>query len=50
MEKILVTGKDGFFASRFIQNYKDKYNIIGLGHNDLDILILFLLLSIPLQY
>lgn len=37
MKTILVTGKDGFFASRFIQYYKDKYRITGLGHRELDI-------------
>lgn len=37
METILITGKDGFFASRFFEYYKDKYNVIGLGHNQLDI-------------
>lgn len=37
MDTILVTGKDGFFASRFIECYKNKYNIIGLSHNELDI-------------
>lgn len=37
MKTILITGKDGFFASRFIKYYKDKYNIIGFSHSDLDI-------------
>lgn len=37
MEKILITGADGFFASRFIDFYKTKYNIIPLNHNKLDI-------------
>lgn len=37
MDTILITGKDGFFASRFIQYYNDKYNIVGLSHSDLDI-------------
>jgi dTDP-4-dehydrorhamnose reductase len=37
VDTILVTGKDGFFASRFIECYKNKYNIIGLSHNELDI-------------
>lgn len=37
MKTILVTGKDGFFASRFIEYYKEKYNIIGFSHSDLDI-------------
>ncbi|MCB2289721.1 sugar nucleotide-binding protein [Clostridium sp. CS001] len=34
---ILITGANGFFASRFIDSYKSKYNIISFGHNDLDI-------------
>lgn len=37
MEKIIITGSDGFFASRFIDTYKDKYNIIALNHSDLNI-------------
>lgn len=37
MKTILINGKDGFFASRFIEYYKDKYNIIGFSHSDLDI-------------
>ena len=37
MEKILITGADGFFASRFIEYYGMKYNIIALGRKDLDI-------------
>ncbi|MFL0248946.1 SDR family oxidoreductase [Clostridium neuense] len=37
MKTIVVTGKDGFFASRFIDYYKEKYNIIGFSHDDLDI-------------
>lgn len=37
MDTILITGKDGFFASRFIDYYKEKYNIIGFSHSDLDI-------------
>ncbi|GFZ30091.1 NAD(P)-dependent oxidoreductase [Clostridium zeae] len=37
MDKILITGAEGFFASRFIRYYKDKYNIIALNHKDLDI-------------
>ncbi|HAK43224.1 MAG TPA: NAD(P)-dependent oxidoreductase [Clostridium sp.] len=37
MEKILITGADGFFASRFIEYYRMKYNIIALGRKDLDI-------------
>lgn len=37
MDTIIVTGKDGFFASRFTEYYKEKYNIIGFSHRDLDI-------------
>jgi dTDP-4-dehydrorhamnose reductase len=37
METILITGAEGFFASRFVQYYRDKYNIIALNHRDLDI-------------
>ena len=37
MDTIVITGANGFFASRFINFYKDKYNIIGFSHKDLDI-------------
>lgn len=37
MKKILLTGSNGFFASRFYIYYKDKYEILPLGHTDLDI-------------
>ena len=37
MDKVLITGADGFFASRFIQYYKEKYQVIGLNHHSLDI-------------
>lgn len=37
MDTILITGAEGFFASRFVQYYRDKYNIIALNHKDLDI-------------
>jgi len=37
MEKIAITGSNGFLGSRFIDFYKDKYDIIPLSHNDLDI-------------
>lgn len=37
MEKILITGANGFFASRFIEFYKNKYSVIALNHLDLDI-------------
>ena len=37
MYTVLITGAQGFFASRFIKYYEQKYNIIGLNHSDLDI-------------
>lgn len=37
MDTILITGSEGFFASRFIEYYKDRYNIVSLNHKDLDI-------------
>lgn len=37
MDKILVTGAGGFFASRFCKYYSDRYEIIPLKRNDLDI-------------
>lgn len=37
MKKILVTGSNGFLASRFIETYKDKYEIIKGSHKFLDI-------------
>lgn len=37
MKKILVTGSNGFLASRFIDFYKDKYDIVPLTRNTLDI-------------
>ena len=37
MKKVLVTGNNGFLASRFIEFYKDKYEIISFNKSDLDI-------------
>jgi dTDP-4-dehydrorhamnose reductase len=37
MIKVLLTGSNGFFASRFCTYYKNKYEILPLGHIDLDI-------------
>lgn len=37
MKKVLVTGSNGFLASRFSEYYKDKYDILALGHKELDI-------------
>ncbi|SFB12779.1 SDR family oxidoreductase [Clostridium frigidicarnis] len=39
MKKILVTGSNGFLASRFIDFYKDKYDIVPLTRNTLDITV-----------
>lgn len=36
-DTILVTGAEGFFASRYVQYYCDRFNIIALSHNSLDI-------------
>lgn len=37
MDKIMLTGAGGFFASRFAKFYKDRYNIVALNHSELDI-------------
>lgn len=37
MERILVTGSEGFLASRFIEYYKEKYDILALNKSVLDI-------------
>lgn len=37
MKKVLVTGSNGFLASRFSEYYKDKYDILALDHKELDI-------------
>lgn len=37
MDKILITGGKGFFASRFNEYYKDKYDIISLSKEELNI-------------
>ncbi len=37
MEKILITGADGFFASRFIDYYRYRYDVTGFAHRQLDI-------------
>lgn len=36
-EKILITGAEGFFASRFIEFYKDKFHVIAYNRNQMDI-------------
>ncbi len=38
MEKILVTGAGGFFASRFCEFYKDMYHIVPFKREDLNII------------
>ncbi len=37
MEKILLTGGDGFFGTRFRQYYRDRYEIFSTDKGDLDI-------------
>ncbi|KPU27169.1 hypothetical protein TR13x_06300 [Caloranaerobacter sp. TR13] len=37
MEKILLTGGNGFFCSRFTKRYKDSYEILSTDVPDLDI-------------
>ncbi|WP_392486229.1 SDR family oxidoreductase [Haloimpatiens sp. FM7315] len=37
MKKILITGAAGFFGRRFVNFYKNKYEIIDLERKDLDI-------------
>ncbi|MGH4120781.1 SDR family oxidoreductase [Clostridium sp.] len=37
MNTILITGSQGFFASRFIKYYEKDYNVIGINHSNLDI-------------
>lgn len=37
MKKILITGATGFLASRLINKLNDKYNIITINRNSLDI-------------
>lgn len=37
MEKILITGGKGFFATRFTNYYKDKYDILGIDKDQIDI-------------
>lgn len=37
MKKILITGGEGFFSSRFVKRYKDEFNILALGRKELDI-------------
>lgn len=37
MKKVLITGGKGFFASRLAEFYRDKFDILVLNHNDLDV-------------
>lgn len=37
MKKILITGGNGFFASRFVQYYLGKYEILAIGKAEVDI-------------
>ncbi|MDP4145015.1 MAG: sugar nucleotide-binding protein [Bacillota bacterium] len=37
MKKILITGGKGYFASRFSLHYKDKYEILAIDKDQLDI-------------
>lgn len=37
MKKIIVTGAQGFLASRFIREYPSQYDILSLGRTELDI-------------
>lgn len=37
MKKILITGCNGFLGQRLCAYYKEKYQIIAVGHNELDI-------------
>lgn len=37
MKKIIITGGQGFFGSRFKEMWKDQYDIIALGSRDLDV-------------
>lgn len=37
MKRLLITGGSGFLGSRIIQAYEDRYEILALGHRELDI-------------
>lgn len=37
MKKILLTGGQGFFCTRFYERYKNEYKILSTGREDLDI-------------
>lgn len=37
MKKLLITGCNGFLGQRLCAYYKEKYDVIAVGHQDLDI-------------
>ena len=37
MKKIFLTGANGFFGTRFMKFYENKYEILGVDKNNLDI-------------
>lgn len=37
MDTMLITGANGFFASRLKEHFKDTYKVIALSHSELDI-------------
>lgn len=37
MKKLLITGCNGFLGQRLCAHYKEKYNVIAVGHQDLAI-------------
>ena len=37
MKKLLITGCNGFLGQRLCAHYKEKYDVIAVGHQDLDI-------------
>lgn len=39
MDKVLLTGSRGFLGSRLLAHYKDKYEILPVLHQDLDITV-----------
>lgn len=37
MKKLLITGCNGFLGQRLCAHYEEKYDVIAIGHQDLDI-------------